>query len=81
MVEALRAVEMQSVDPFDLARHWGRIIGIPASESPGGDAEIALVNCTFRFVRGGGDAMTGLTFRVADVASVRDAAKAKAKGG
>jgi hypothetical protein len=77
VTEALNAVEMQSADPHDLARHWGRIIGIPARQNPAGDAEIALVNCTFRFVRGGGDAMTGLTFRVADVASVRDAAKAR----
>jgi hypothetical protein len=77
VTEALNAVEMQSADPHDLARHWGRIIGIPARLSPSGDAEIALANCTFHFVSGGGDAMTGLTFRVADVASVRDAAKAK----
>jgi hypothetical protein len=77
VTEALIAVEMQSADPHDLARHWGRIIGIPVRQSPAGDAEIALANCTFRFVRSGGDAMTGLTFRVADVASVRDAAKAK----
>ena len=77
VARALRAVEMQSPDPHELARHWGRIIGIPASESPGGDAEIALVNCTFRFVRGDSDAMTGLAFQVADVASVADAAKAR----
>jgi hypothetical protein len=74
---ALEAVEMQSTDPHDLARHWGRIIGIPASRSPGGDAEIVLVNCTFRFVSGDSDAMTGLTFQVANIASICDAAKAK----
>jgi hypothetical protein len=77
VTRVLKAVEMQSPDPHDLARHWGRIIGIPAGESPGGGAEIALVNCTFRFVRGERDAMTGLTFQVADVASVGNAAKAK----
>jgi hypothetical protein len=74
---ALKAVEMQGPDPHDLARHWSRIIGIPASRSSNGDAEIVLVNCTFRFVRGERDAMTGLTFQVADIASVADAAKAK----
>jgi hypothetical protein len=77
VTKALKAVEMQSADPHDLARHWGRIIGIPASESPGGGAEIALVNCTFRFTEGERDAMTGLTFQVADIAAVGDAAKAK----
>jgi hypothetical protein len=77
VTRALKAVEMQSADPHDLARHWGRIIGIAVSRSGDGEAEIALVNCTFRFVRGGSDAIAGLTFRVADVASVADAAKAK----
>jgi hypothetical protein len=77
VTRALKVVEMQSADPRDLARHWGRILGIPASRSPGGDAEIALVNCTFRFVAGERDAMTGLTFRVADVASVHEAAREK----
>jgi hypothetical protein len=73
----LLEVEMQGSDPHDLARHWSRIIGAPVNESHDGDAEIVLVNCTFRFVSGGRDAMTALTFRVADVAAVRDAAKAK----
>jgi hypothetical protein len=77
VTRALKSVEVQSADPHELARHWGRIIGIAASESPGDGAEIALVNCRFRFVRGERDAMTGLTFQVADIASVGDAAKAK----
>jgi len=77
VTKALTAVEMQSPDPLDLARHWGRILGVPATEVGGGEAEIALVNATFRFVTGGGEALTALTFRVGDVARVRDAAKAK----
>jgi catechol 2,3-dioxygenase-like lactoylglutathione lyase family enzyme len=77
ITKALKAVEMQSADPLGLARHWGRIIGIAASPTPDGGAEIVLVNCTFRFVKGGSDAMTGLTFQVADIAAVRDAAKAR----
>jgi cystathionine beta-lyase/cystathionine gamma-synthase len=36
-----------------------------------------LVNCTLRFVSGDSDAMTALVFQVADIAAVRDAAKAK----
>jgi hypothetical protein len=77
VTRALAVVEMQSADPHDLARHWGRIIGIAASRSPSGEAEIALVNCTLRFVRGEHDAMTGLTFQVADAASVQQAARAR----
>jgi hypothetical protein len=75
--QALRAVEMQSTDPSDLARHWGRILRVPADETRNGDAEIALVNCTLRFVSGVNDAMTALIFQVADVAAVRDSAKAR----
>lgn len=77
VTRALVAVEMQSADPQDLARHWGRIIGIPPRDNPNGDAGIELANCTFRFVKGTGDAMTGLTFHVADIAAVREAATAK----
>ena len=77
VTKALQVVEIQSADPLDLARHWGRIIGIPVSQTPGGESEIVLANSTLRFSRGDCDAMTGLTFRVADVALVRDAAKAR----
>jgi hypothetical protein len=77
VTRALSAVEMQSADPCDLARHWGRILGIAASETRDGGAEIALANCTFRFVRGGSDAMSSLTFQVADPVAVADTARAK----
>jgi hypothetical protein len=77
VTKGLKVVEMQSADPHDLARHWGRILGITASETRNGDAEIVLVNCTLRFVSGDSDAMTALVFQVADIAAVRDAAKAK----
>ena len=36
-----------------------------------------LPNASFRFVKGASDLMSGLTFKVADIAKVRDAAKAK----
>ncbi len=36
-----------------------------------------MPNASFRFVKGASDLMSGLTFKVADVAKVRDAAKAK----
>jgi hypothetical protein len=77
VTQALIAVEMQSVDPAGLAGHWGRIIGVAPDRTSADDAEIALPNCTFRFVAGAADAMTALTFRVADRAAVRSAAAAK----
>src|SRR3954453_1864203 len=49
VTRTLVQVEMQSADPRDLAWHWSRIIGIGASETGDGDAEIVLVNCTLRF--------------------------------
>jgi hypothetical protein len=43
--------------------------------SPGkaGEPELKLPNASFRFVNGAADIMSGLTFRVDDVAKVRDA--------
>ena len=74
---ALTEVEMESPEPEVLAAHWGRIIGIPVSASKSGDPELKLPNAGFRFVKGAADIMSGLTFRVADIAKVRDAAKAR----
>lgn len=76
VTQALTAVEMQSPDPQGLAAHWGKIIGIAATRS-GDGAELKLPNCTFRFVKGDGEIMSGLEFRVADPARVCDAAKAR----
>ena len=73
---ALTEVQMQSPDPEDLAEHWGKILGIAVSKGAG-EAELKLPNARFRFVKGGSDLMSGLTFKVADIAKVRDAAKAK----
>ncbi|MGB8401868.1 hypothetical protein [Bradyrhizobium sp.] len=77
VTQALLGVEMQGPDPEGLAAHWGKIIGIAASRNANGEAELKLPNCSFRFVKGGSDLMTGLTFKVADIAKVRDAARAK----
>jgi hypothetical protein len=77
VTQALTGVEMQSPDPQGLAEHWGKIIGVPVSRNARGESELKLPNCSFRFVKGEADLMTGLTFKVADVAKVRDAAKAK----
>jgi hypothetical protein len=77
VTQALTEVEMQSPDPHGLAEHWGRILGIPASRSEEGEVELRLPNGRFRFVRGESQIMSGLTFRVRDVAKVCDAARAK----
>src|ERR1051325_9036544 len=75
VTKALIGVEMQSPEPEVLARHWGRILGITVSKGAGGGPQLALPNAIIRFVKGKADIMSGLTFRVADVAKVRDAAR------
>jgi hypothetical protein len=77
VTQALVGVEMESPDPQDLAEHWGKIIGIPATKTNNGDPQIVLPNCTFSFVKGFREIMSALTFRVSDVAKVGDAARAK----
>ena len=77
VTQALIGVEMESPEPLALAEHWGRIIEIPATQNPGGEPEIRLPNCSFRFVEGENEMMSGLTFKVGDIGAVRDAAKAR----
>jgi hypothetical protein len=77
VTQALTEVEMQSPDPAGLAAHWSRIIGITPSETAAGEAELRLPNASFRFVKGENEIMSGLTFRVVDVAKVCDAARAR----
>jgi hypothetical protein len=77
VTQALVGVEMESPEPDVLAEHWGSIIGIPANKGASGESELMLPNCSFRFVKGAADAMSGLTFRVGDAAKVLSAAKAK----
>jgi hypothetical protein len=77
VTRALVGVEMQSPEPHGLAEHWSRIIGVPASKNASGESELGLPNCSFRFIKGASEIMSGLTFRVNDVAKVRTAAKSK----
>jgi hypothetical protein len=70
---------MQSPDPQALAEHWGRIIEIPVTKNAGGAAELKLPNCSFTFVKGESEIMSGLTFEVADIVRVRNAARAKGR--
>ncbi len=74
---ALTEVEMQSPQPEALAAHWGGILKIPVSRAEGSEGELKLPNCRFRFVSGASEIMSALTFRVADVAKVCEAARAK----
>ena len=74
---ALTDVEMESPEPEVLAAHWGKIIDVPVSKNGSGNPELKLPNAGFRFVKGASDLMSGLTFKVADIAKVRDAARAK----
>ena len=76
VTQALTEVEMQSPDPQGLAEHWGKITG-PGVGGASGEPELKLPNASFRFVKGASNLMSGLTFKVADIAKVRDAAKAK----
>lgn len=77
VTQALIGVEMQSPEPQALAGHWGRILDIPVSRNQSGEAELRLANGSFRFVAGASEIMSGLTFRVSDIAAVREAAKAR----
>ena len=77
VTQALLGVEMQSPDPLDLAEHWGKILGLAVTKGSGGAPELKLPTAGFRFVKGASDLMSGLTFKVADIAKVRDAARAK----
>ncbi|HWI10103.1 MAG TPA: hypothetical protein VNU48_02115 [Burkholderiaceae bacterium] len=77
VTQALNGVEMESPEPQVLAEHWGKIIGVAASKNQNGEPELKLPNCSFRFVKGPVDIMSGLTFEVADAGKVREAARAR----
>lgn len=77
VTQALTAVEMQSEDPQNLAEHWSRILSVPVLSRQEGMPELKLPNASLRFVRGGGEIMSGLEFKVADIALVREAARTK----
>jgi hypothetical protein len=77
VTRALTGVEMQSPDPVALAEHWGKIIGVGVTKGLDGTPGLKLPNGTFRFVKGADEIMSGLDFRVHDVAKVSEAAKAR----
>src|SRR5437868_6104154 len=65
---ALTDVEMESPEPEVLAAHWGKIIGVAVARNDNGDLELKLPNASFHFVKGVSDLMTGLMFKVVDIA-------------
>jgi hypothetical protein len=75
VTQALTGVEMASPQPQALAEHWGRILGISVTENENGEPELKLPNGSFRFIKGDNDLISGLDFRVRDVAAVCEAAK------
>jgi hypothetical protein len=77
VTQALVGVEMQSPEPEGLAEHWGKIIGVAVGKNQAGESELKLPNCSFRFVRGDSEIMSGLTFKVGNAAKVREVAKTK----
>jgi hypothetical protein len=77
VTQALIGVEMESPEPQALAAHWGKILEVPVTKNLSGAPELKLPNCTFSFVEGESDLMSGLTFRVSDIARVCDAATAR----
>jgi len=77
VTQALTGVEMQSPDPRGLAEHWGKIIGLAVSNNDDNVPELKLPNASFRFVKGESEIMSGLDFRVGNVAAVCAAAGAR----
>jgi len=77
VTQALIRVEMQSPEPEAQAAHWGRIIEIPVTTGESGKPELALPNNRFRFITGSSEILSGLTFRVVDIAAVCAAAESR----
>jgi hypothetical protein len=77
VTQALVGVEMQSPDPQNLAAHWGRILDIAPTMDGDGTLRLVLPNCRFHFVEGDTEIMSGLDFRVGNVAAVCNAAHAR----
>ena len=60
-----------------LGRALGQDHRDSGQQKAAGEPELKLPNASFRFVKGEAEIMSGLTFKVGDVARVLDAAKAK----
>jgi hypothetical protein len=70
---ALLAAELQSADPWALARRWGAVLERAVTQGPAGAPEIALDLGRLRFVAatdGRGEGLGGLDIAVADPARI-----------
>ncbi|CCD88334.1 conserved protein of unknown function [Bradyrhizobium sp. ORS 285] len=74
---ALTEVVLQSPQPSALAAHWGRILDVGPQTGNDGTSDLALPNARIRVTRGEREFMSGLSFRVTDVARVPDAARTR----
>ena len=75
--QALVGLEIESPDPASLAAHWAKIVEVLVSKNAAGEPTLSFVNSSFRFIKGPKEVLGGLVFKVTDVASVREAAKAR----
>lgn len=74
---ALTEVVLRSPDPASLAAHWGRILDLTPAVGDDGDWRLTLPNAAIHVTPGERELMSGLTFRVTDIARVTDAARAR----
>ncbi|MGJ4949390.1 hypothetical protein [Bradyrhizobium sp. HKCCYLS20291] len=74
---ALTEIVLQSPDPASLAAHWGRILDVAPSIDSHGVQLLKLPYAAIRVEPGERELMSGLAFRVTDVARVIDAARAR----
>jgi hypothetical protein len=73
--QALTGIELESPDPADLAKHWANIIQVPVKQ--GDVPQFSVGDAVFRFTRGKSEVLGSLDFKVADLKTVLDAARAK----
>jgi Glyoxalase-like domain len=79
VVKAITGAELQSDDPERLAAKWSGILGKPARPIDG-EWRIDVDNAYLRFIAPGdnrGEGLSGIDLDVAELARVRDAAKAR----
>jgi hypothetical protein len=73
----MAGIEVESPDPAGLAAHWAKLIEVPVGKNAAGEPELSFVNSTFRFIKGPKEVLSGLVFKVKDVAKIKAAAAAK----
>ena len=80
VVSAIRAAELQSLDPKGLAQRWSDLAAIPVETGEDGNPALCLENAEIRFVPARddrGEGLAGLDIAVVDRARLVDAAAAR----